>query len=446
MLLSEEIGVMISIWAKTLAGYRNSDICLHLPFHCWDDGDVYTQVNAEEGARYTVPGTLSIMQGDRPVDISGIGESEDQVRVVATWRQASSNHDADATATRGEWNFRGFSRQNGNWQEVPVQVIPLREDLFSRSKGLLDSEMLSDACVLTAGLGSVGSFVTELLAMSGVMNHILLDYDRVEIANVIRQNSRICDIGRYKTKVTTQKIENKNPYAHVEAHELKITYQNQEFVRELVHRSDIVIAAVDNREPRSVLNRLCVEENKSLLLMGASHRACDLKIIFTRRPRIDPCYECYLMSRPPEVKNQWRSNLDQGQQAPYADHPVEKVEPGLAVDIMPMNVMTTKLCINQLLKDKSTTLRSLDDDLTAPYYVYLNRREGDYENLEPLGLNAGNGKLHILSWQGIDLKRNKACPVCGDSYVEEMSKVHGVSVSPADIDKYKCRTGKQQNA
>lgn len=439
---------MISFWVKTLAGYHNSnrDICLHLPFHCWDDGDAYTQVNVEEGARYSVPGTLYITQSDRPVDISGIGKSQDQVRVVAIRQRSSSNQDTNQSHPEGEWKVQGFARRDGSWQEVPVQIIPLRSDLFSRSKGLLDSAVLCDACVFGVGLGSVGSFVTELLTMSGIMNYILLDYDHVEVANVIRQNSRICDIGRYKTKVVAQKIFDKNPFAQVETHELKITYQNQELVRGLVRRSDIVIAAVDNREPRSVLNRLCVEENKPLLLMGAFHMAYGVQILFTRRPRIDPCYVCYLMSRPPEVKNQWSSNLDQGQQTPYADHPVEKVEPGLAIDIMPMNVMTVKLCINQLLKDKPTTLRSLDSDLTAPYYVYLNRREGPYENLEPLGLNAGNGETHILSWRGIDLKRNKACPVCGDSYVEEMSKGHGVSVSPADIDKYKCKTGKQQNA
>jgi hypothetical protein len=140
------------------------------------------------------------------------------------------------------------------------------------------------------------------------------------------------------------------------------------------------------------------------------------------------------MSRPAEVKNQWSSNLDQSQLAPYADYPVEKTEPALAVDLMPMNVMCAKLCINHLRKDK----RSLDEGLaTVPYYVYVNRVEGPYENLERLGFNAGNGKPHILSWQGIDLKRNKACPICGDSYVQEMSKAHGISVSSEDVDRYK---------
>ena len=432
---------MISFWDKTLAKYRNSnrDTCLHLSFHCWDNGDAYTQVYAEEGARYCVPGTLYITQGDGPVDISGIGESRDHVRVVVNWQQISCNWDTNQSHLEGEWKTRGFVQKDGSWQEVPVQVIPLREDLFSRSKDILKSELLCDACVFIGGLGSVGSIVSELLAMSGVMKFIHLDNQRGELANICRQRIGASEIGRYKTKIAADVVREKNPYAHVETHELKITYQNKEFIRGLVRKSDYVIGSVDNRDPRSILSRLCVEENKPLLLMGAFHLAYGVQILFTRRPRIDPCYGCYLLSRPPEVKNQWSSNLDQDQLEPYADHPVEKIEPALAVDLMPMNVMCAKLCINHLLKDK----RSLDEDLAAAsYYVYVNRREGAYEDLEPLGLNAGNGKPHILSWQGIDLKRNKACPVCGDSYVQEMSNIHGISVPPADIDKYKCETGK----
>ena len=437
---------MITIWAKSLAGYsgNNKDTSLHLHLYYWYDSNAYTQVNVKEDARYnTVPGTLYITQGDRDVDVSGIGKNQDKVRVIAMWQQDSCDQAVNQSHPKGEWKVHGYVRENGNWQEMAVQIIPLQSDLFSRSKGILDSAALSDACVFIVGLGSVGSFVAELLAMSGVMNFILIDFDLVEVANAIRQNTGVYDAGRYKTKVAAQKIKNKNPYANVATHELKITWQNRELVRGLVRRSDIVIGPVDNRDPRVILNRLCVEEGKPLLLMGAFHRAYGVQILFNRRPRVDPCYICYLMSRSPEMKHRWDSNLDQGQQVPYADHAVEKIAPGLSVDIMPMNVMTVKLCINQLLKDKPTTLRSLDEDLTVPYYVYLNRREGPYENLEPLGLNAGNGKTHILSWQGIDLKRNKACPICGDSYIEKMSKASGVSVSPADIEKYKCKTGRQ---
>jgi len=240
-----------------------------------------------------------------------------------------------------------------------------------------------------------------------------------------------------------ERIHEKNPFADVEAYNIKITWQNQEFVRGLVRRSDIVIGSVDNREPRSVLNRLCVEEDNPLILMGASHRAFLVRILFMRRPGIDPCYECYLMSRPPEAKNHWSSNLGQGQQVVYADHPVPEPEPALCIDIAAMNIMTAKLCINELLKGKPTTMRSLDEDLIAQQYIYLNRREGPYEKLKPLAFNVGDG-MHILSWYGIEMERNPACPVCGD-YVGEMSRAHGISISSKDVKKHEQRRAKRQN-
>lgn len=413
---------------------------LDLQFHRWDNGDAYTQVNAEENARYTVPGILLIDRDNGPVDVSKVCTDEVQICVVARWQQDSADQSADEIDAKGEWKTKGFVRQDGSWKEVPVQAIPIRADLFKRTKGLYESKVLSDAWVLTAGPGSVGSFVTELLAMSGIMNQIIIDYERVELANVIRQNASICDCGRYKTKVAAQKIYNKNIYANTESHELRITWQNQEFVRGLVRRSDIVIGAVDNREPRSVLNRLCVEEDKPLILMGAFHRAFGVQILFMRRPRIDPCYMCYLMSRPPEEKNRWTSNLDRGRQVAYADYHVPEPEPALCVDIAPMNIMTVKLCINELLKDKPTTMRSLDQDLIAQRYIYLNRREGPYEGLKPLGFNVGDSP-HILSWWGIELERNPACPVCGD-YVGEMSRAHGISMSSKEEKKHEQKTAK----
>ncbi len=180
-----------------------------------------------------------------------------------------------------------------------------------------------------------------------------------------------------------------------------------------------------------------------MILMGAFHRAYGVQILFTRRPRIDPCYMCFLMSLPADTKEHGFLSLEQGLLPDYADHQVDTVALGLSVDIAPMSIMTVRLCINHLIKDKLAGLRLLDEDLIAPLYVYINRREPGtkYEKLEPLGFNAGNGKIHILSWQGRPLKRNKACPVCGN-YVSEMSKAYGISISREDAGKYECKTGK----
>jgi hypothetical protein len=116
--------------------------------------------------------------------------------------------------------------------------------------------------------------------------------------------------------------------------------------------------------------------------------------------------------------------LARGNYGPYADFPVAEFTAGVSLDLSPMNTMVTKLTIQKLLEGKPASLRSLEEDLVAPLWIYLNRREGPYERLSPLGFNVGNG-MSILAWYGIALKRNPACPVCGD-YEGEMSKGLGL--------------------
>jgi hypothetical protein len=75
----------------------------------------------------------------------------------------------------------------------------------------------------------------------------------------------------------------------------------------------------------------------------------------------------------------------------------------------------TKLAIQHLIQGQETTLRSLDEDLTASLYLWLNRREADtpFAKLNPMVF--GVDEMSILRWYGLPAERNPACPSCGDS-------------------------------
>jgi hypothetical protein len=76
--------------------------------------------------------------------------------------------------------------------------------------------------------------------------------------------------------------------------------------------------------------------------------------------------------------------------------------------------MTVKLALQELLCDApATTLRNLDEDLSAHWYVWLNRRDpgSQYELLEPLAYHRDG--MHIMRWYGIQYGRVPGCPVCG---------------------------------
>jgi len=118
----------------------------------------------------------------------------------------------------------------------------------------------------------------------------------------------------------------------------------------------------------------------------------------------------------------------------YSDRPVP-IEPGLSIDIDPICHMTAKLALQELMRGIPTTLRSLDQDLEADWFLYLNRREKDtqYEHMDPLGF--GMDGMRILRWYGIGFDSDPECPACGHFATSFAERV-GISIEDGDIDAF----------
>lgn len=306
----------------------------------------------------------------------------------------------------------GYVKNHQGWQEAKVQIVPVRDEIFSRFGGLIETDAISGKPVFVLGVGSGGSCVALESTKSGVTDIIIMDHDRVEVGNVMRHVARLSDVGRFKTKVLAELIREKNPYANVRTLEKKVSWDNIEEVRELVTQAAVVLCCTDNRPSKLILNRLCVEENTPLIIAGAFRRAYGGQVLRIR-PGESMCYQCFLMMLPEQSNDEEISSSEQAQDLAYTDRPVE-IEPGLSNDIAPINTMVVKLLTQELLKDSSTTLRSLDEDLRAPMFFWLNRREADtqFADIEPLEYNINT--FSILRWYGIDVKPHPGCPVCGN--------------------------------
>ena len=386
------------------------------------DGDVYNALGSC-GLRDGVTGIV-IDTGLEPTD----GEMPDCEDVTVYVAVSPRTRDYGTPMARDS-QARGFVRVHGEWREDTVRVIPVATELFSRTNGLLESDLLAGVRIAVFGQGSVGSPVDLLLAQSGVMDFFLMDDDRLEVCNVVRHDAGISHVGRYKTKYMAERIREKNPYARVETCEEKLTAANMERIREVLRTCDLVVSSIDEREGKLLLNRLCVEEGKTCIVSGAFRRAYGGQVLRVI-PGVTACYQCFVRNLPEEADNIEISSPEQVEHLQYTDRPMP-IEPGLAVDIAPINVLTAKLCIQQLLKGKETTLRSLDEDLIAHWFIYLNRREVNtqYEQVEPLGF-ALNG-FRILRWYGVSFDRDPHCPVCGD-YDDFLAQKHGIDLAAMD--------------
>jgi len=386
------------------------------------DGNVFSSLAGRHGTR-TITATLKRgpLATRRPAGMAG-----DSVEVsVSAMTEPSAGRRQDVVCSDGQvYVVEATVCLDGMRHAAAVRVAPMKEDLFSRARGLIETSALAGKKVLIKGLGSVGASVGKLLGQSGVSRFLLMDPQRIEVGNVERHEAGISDIGRLKTNVVKELILEKNPYAQVHAWSAGLTSDNTARFREACRWSDIVIDTGDERPGKLLANTAAYDEGKTLLVSGCYRRAHGGAVVRIR-PGTSGCYHCYIDGLP-QNNSVFSAPVDSGGIA-YTDLPVP-IEPGLAVDINPICHMTAKLALQELLRDVPTTLRSLDEDLSQDVYMWLNRREAgtEYENLAPLG-NSVDG-LRILRWYGMRLEPLPGCPVCG-SGMPPFAEREGIQIS-----------------
>jgi len=101
----------------------------------------------------------------------------------------------------------------------------LHEALASRQGEELQAK-LEAAAVAVCGLGGLGSNIAIALARAGVGKLLLIDFDRVDITNLNRQQYRIDQIGLLKAKALRDNLATIAPYCNVTIDTARLTPEN----------------------------------------------------------------------------------------------------------------------------------------------------------------------------------------------------------------------------
>lgn len=131
-------------------------------------------------------------------------------------------------------------------------------------------ESLRKARVAVAGLGGLGSNIAVSLARIGVGHLHLIDFDRVDITNLNRQQYFISQIGMYKTDAIRENLQRINPYLDIRTECIKIQEDN---VRELFQEDDYICEAFDVPEYKAMLVNSALEYFPGKYLVAASGMA-----------------------------------------------------------------------------------------------------------------------------------------------------------------------------
>lgn len=127
-------------------------------------------------------------------------------------------------------------------------------------------QKFSSACVAVCGLGGLGSNVAISLARAGVRTLHLIDFDKVDISNLNRQQYRVSQLGMYKTEAMKKTLSDIAPYCNVIPHTVYLAENNLSLLADC----NIICECFDNAECKSMLVNEVAENYPDKYIVAAS--------------------------------------------------------------------------------------------------------------------------------------------------------------------------------
>lgn len=131
---------------------------------------------------------------------------------------------------------------------IPSREV-MREALNIRHGEDLQNK-ISAAHVAVCGLGGLGSNIAIALARAGVGHLHLIDFDRVDLTNLNRQQYAVGQLGQYKTDALRETLSLVSPYCDVTCDTVRVTEEN---LPDLLRNEDYICEAFDRAEAKAML-------------------------------------------------------------------------------------------------------------------------------------------------------------------------------------------------
>lgn len=161
--------------------------------------------------------------------------------------------------------------------------------------GMAGQKRLLGARVLQVGMGGLGCPTALYLTASGIGKLGLLDDDSIDRTNLQRQVLYgTGDIGAAKVEVAALRLQDINPDVELQPIAERIVASN---AVELVSDWDLVIDGSDNFATRYVVNDACVLAKVPLVTGSIYQYEGQVTVV---RPPLGPCYRCLWRSTPGE--------------------------------------------------------------------------------------------------------------------------------------------------
>ncbi len=175
--------------------------------------------------------------------------------------------------------------------DEPIRVPDLKRDRLATFEFISwwERARVQAARVMVVGAGALGNEALKNLALMGIGNLCIVDFDTIEAANLSRSVLfRAEDGGEKKSLVAARRAKELNPDVRVQYFHGDV---NTQIGLGVFRRMDVIIGCLDNREARLAINRFAYRMNKPWV-DGAIQELFGLVRVFV--PGQGACYECTL--------------------------------------------------------------------------------------------------------------------------------------------------------
>ena len=111
-------------------------------------------------------------------------------------------------------------------QAHPIPSREVMREALNIRHGEDLQDKISAARVAVCGLGGLGSNIAIALARTGVGHLHLIDFDRVDLTNLNRQQYAVGQLGQYKTDALRETLSLISPYCDVTCDTIQVTEEN----------------------------------------------------------------------------------------------------------------------------------------------------------------------------------------------------------------------------
>lgn len=135
-------------------------------------------------------------------------------------------------------------------QAHPIPSCEVMREALNIRHGEDLQNKISAARVAVCGLGGLGSNIAIALARAGVGHLHLIDFDRVDLTNLNRQQYAVGQLGQYKTDALRETLSLVSPYCDVTCDTIQVTEEN---LPDLLKTEDYICEAFDRAEAKAML-------------------------------------------------------------------------------------------------------------------------------------------------------------------------------------------------